>query len=98
MSNLVPQQAHAPRLRAAFAIEHLAFLELLEARVGQIERDTHARHAVCREPLAGEPEVRAKDEFPRRELIIDPGDALLEFRTRDRHAEIAETQIEKFFI
>ena len=37
--------------RAALDLEHLGSFELLEPRVGQIERNGDARHTVGREPF-----------------------------------------------
>ena len=47
-----------------------ALLELLEARVGEVERDGDAADAVGREPLVREPVVRAEGDVTRVELAV----------------------------
>ena len=61
---LVAQDLHAPLGRAAFDLEHLRALELLEAGMRQVERDRHARDAVGREPLGRQPEMRLEPAQP----------------------------------
>jgi hypothetical protein len=60
VAGLVAQDAHAPLGRAALDLAHLAALELRQPRVGEIERNGDARHAVGRVPFVGQPEVRAE--------------------------------------
>ena len=63
---LVAQDLHAPLGRAAFDLEHLRPLELLEPGMRQVERDRDARDAVGREPLRRQPEMRLEPAQPAR--------------------------------
>ena len=58
VADFVAQDAHAPGRRAAFDLEHLLALEPRQPRMREVERDGDARHAVRREPLVRQPEVR----------------------------------------
>ena len=98
VAGLVAQDAHAPLRGAALDLEHLVQLEAREPRVREVERNRDARHAVGREPLVGEPEVRPEDGAPRGELARELGDALLELGALDVQIEIAEAQVEQSLV
>ena len=66
MSGFVPEDAHAPLVFAAFDLEHLGFLQLLEARVGQIERDGDRRPTIRCEPFIRQIETQRKAQVARR--------------------------------
>ena len=51
VTGLVAQDLQAPCLGAPFDLEHLRALELLEARVREVERDRDAGDAVRRKPF-----------------------------------------------
>ncbi len=68
---------------AAFDLEHLTLFELFQPRMRQVERDGDTADAVGREPLVGQPVVRAEDELPLRELAVQGVDAFLELAAFD---------------
>ena len=74
VASLVTQNAHEPAGIAALRFPHDATLELLEARVREIERDRDTRHAVRRKPLFGEPHVRAEMDAALFELDVKAPD------------------------
>ena len=78
VAGLVTKDAHAPGGRAPLDFEHLRALEPGEPRMREVERDRDARHAVGREPLVRQPEVRPEPDAARFELRVELGDALLE--------------------
>ncbi len=75
VAGLVAENLHAPLVLAAFDFEHLRFLELLEARMREVEGDGDAADAVRREPLVREPVVRLERDLPAVELAVEIGDA-----------------------
>ena len=92
--NLVSKDPHAPGPGAAFDFEHLAQLEPRESWVRQVEWNRHSRDAVWRKPVVRKPEVRAKIQAPRIELLVDFGDSSFERRPFDGDSQIAEPDIE----
>ena len=84
---------------AAFDLEHLRELELREPRVRQVERDGDAGHAVGREPLVRQPEVRA--ERRGRAPSSSPlscVDARLELGALDLQVQFPELQVQQLVV
>ena len=98
MSRFVPEDLQAPFGRAAFDLEHLRLLEPHQPRVREVERDRDAGHAVRREPLCRQPEVRPETEAARGQLVVQLRDAWLEPAARDRQAQLAKLHIEQRFV
>ena len=97
MAGLVAKDPHAPLVFAPLDFEHLRFLELLEARMREIERNRNGRGAVGCEPLVGEIEMQRKAEASLAKLLaklIDP----LGQRAFNRQGQVSHTQIEQSVI
>ena len=95
----VAEDLQAPLRRAALDLEHLGPLELLQPRVGQVEGNRHARHAVGREPFGGKPEVRVEPRQPAGgQLAAKLGDDGLERAALDADVQIADPQIHQLVV
>ena len=82
---------------AAFDLEHLGFLELLEPRVRQIERDGDRRRAVRCEPLIGQIEMQRKAQVARVELGAKLGDPIGE-RPFDGQRKVRHADVQQLFV
>src|SRR5262245_47998793 len=94
---LMAQYAHAPFVLAALDFEHLRFLEPLEPRMREIERDGDRRTAVRGEPFVGEIEVQRESKTASVEL----GPQLIDARRQGaakRQAEIRQTNVEELLV
>src|SRR6185295_839824 len=60
-----------------------------------VEGDRDARHAVGREPVVGEPEVRTEADAVLAELAVQLADEDAQSALLDRDAQIAHAQIEQ---
>ena len=98
VTELVTQDAHAPRRRAPLDFEHLLALEPGEPRVRQVERNRDAGHAVGREPLVRQPEMRAEDHAALGQLRLEVADALLQRAAIDREIELRHPQVEELVV
>ena len=94
---LVPEDAHAPFVFAAFHLEHLRVLELFEARMRQIEGNGDGRGAVRREPLVRQIEVQRKGEPAGLELLAQQGDPAGQ-RAFDPHRQVGQPEVEQRFV
>ena len=98
VARFVPQDLHAPFGRAPFDLEHLRLFEFLEPRVGEVEGNRDAGHAVGREPFVRQPEVRPEAEAAHLQVAIEFLDARLERAAFDRHAKLRHAQLEQFIV
>ena len=65
----------------------------------EVERDRDARHAVGREPLVRQPEVRLEvDQAARLEFPLQLRDAIREHAVLDADAELAHPQVEELLV
>ena len=97
MTRLVPQNPHAPLVLAAFHLEHLRLLELLEARMRQVERDGDRRRAVGGVPLVAEVDVKGKPQPAVGKLgakLCNP----LRQRPLDRQRKVRHTDVQQRFV
>ena len=95
---LVPQDAHARVVVAAFHFQHLRHLEPDQARVREVEGNGHAGNAVGGEPLVGEPEVRAEQQAAAGQLAVQLLDPQGEIRALDLQVELTELHVEQFLV
>ena len=89
---LVAQELRARLRRAALDLHHLAELELLEPRVGEVERDRDGRLALRAEPFVAEIAGGADGQAARLELAIEARHAAFERAPLDPHREVADAQ------
>ena len=83
---------------AALDLEHLRELQLLQPRVREVERDRDAGDAVGREPLVGQPEMRAERQISRGQLGVKLVGPCRQLRALDADVELTELQIEQMFV
>jgi hypothetical protein len=99
MSRLVPQDAHAPLVLAAFDLEHLGLLEPGQPRMRHIKGDGDGGGAVGREPFVRQVEVQRERQPPRGELLpqlLEPiGQRVLDGDRQIRHPDVQERFIIK---
>ena len=74
MRSFVSQQAHAPRVPAAFDFEHHRVLESGQARMGEEEGDGEAADAVGCKPIRRQPDVGTERDLSAVELGMEPVD------------------------
>src|SRR2546421_12313781 len=98
MTCLVPENAHALGVGAAFDLQHLLALELHQPRMRQIKRNRNARHTIGREPLAGEPDVRLEANAAQVQLIVETFDLRLEERPSDLNRQITNAHVEQLLV
>src|SRR6516162_2528482 len=92
----VTEEAHRIFVAAAaLDLHHHLLLELLQARVGEIERDGDRRHAGGREPLVAEIAPRPQADVTGVEFPEELSDASLEPGSLDRETEVAESPLEE---
>ena len=92
------QDAHAFRVGAAFDFEHLLALEFHQARMGQVKRNRNAGHAVRREPLFGQPDVRLEANAAFVEFTVETFDVRLEEGVLDLDGQIANPHVEQMLV
>ena len=97
VSGLVPQDAHAPFVLAAFDFEHLRLLELLEARVRQVERDGDRGGPVRREPFVRQIEVNRQAQPAVGQLVPELRDAVGQ-RPLDAQRQVGQPEIEQLLV
>ena len=95
---LVPQDAHAGVVIAAFHFQHLRHLEPGESRMGEVERDGDAGNAVGGEPLVRKPEVGAKQQAAAGQLAVELLDPQGEIGALDLQVELTELHVEQFLV
>ena len=95
---LVSQQLHAGLVRATFHLQHEFTLQLLQARMGEEERDGDTRDAVRTVPLIRQPEVRPEYKTTAAEFMVQLADPGLELTAVDTQTEVANAQVEEFFL
>ena len=83
VAGFVPQDAQALGVSAALDLEHLLAFELHQARVRQVKRDGNAGHAVRREPLFSQPDMRFETDSARVQFPVKPADVRLQKRALD---------------
>src|SRR5262249_4105003 len=95
---LMTQDTHEPAGIAALYLTHDASFKLLQAWVSKIERHGDSRHAVRREPLFREPDVRPHGNATALELRVEAIQSALQMRALDRNRQIAKTQRQELFV
>src|ERR1700741_601446 len=83
---------------AALDLHHHLLLELLQARVGEIERDGDRRHAGGGKPFVAEIAPRPEADVTCVELPEELSDASLEPGAFDRETEVAESPLEELVV
>src|SRR5215471_9811206 len=88
MSGFMAKNAHAFRPSTALYVDNHFPLELHQAGVGQIERDSDARRAFRAEPLARDPGMGPGPDAALFEFFMETGEARLKPGAVDRDLEI----------
>ena len=93
------KDSQARHFVAALDFEHLRELELREPRMGEVERDRDAGHAVRREPVIRQPVARTELQAERFQLLGDGGNAVFELGALDADAaEVAHAHLEQLVV
>jgi hypothetical protein len=98
MSGLVAKKPHTFGVSPAFHFQHLLALEFHQARMGQIKRNSDARHAVRREPFFRKPHMWLKPDAAIVQFAVQAFDVRLEKRTFDLERQVGDAQIEQMLV
>src|SRR5688572_28470782 len=90
MTRLVPHDAHQPLVVATLDFVHEAALEPHQTRMREVEGNRDAWHAVRREPLLRQPEMRSEANTLCGELGVQATHARFERRSREPEPQDAE--------
>ena len=98
VTRLVAQDAQAPLRRPALDLQRLFLLEPGQARVGQVERDGEAGHAVRAEPFPGQPGVGAELQAAAGQLGPELVQVRLERAALEGHPQVAHADVEQALV
>ena len=98
VAGFVAQDAHALDVGAAFDFQHLLALEFHQSRMREIKRNCKTGHAVGREPLSRQPDVRLEANAAIVQLAVETLDVRFEKGSLNTYRQIANANVEQTLI
>ena len=94
VARFMTQDAHTFNVGAAFDFAHEFALEFHQPRMRQVKRNGKAGHAVGREPLGRQPDVRLEANAAIVQFAVQALDVGFEKRSFDSDRQIADPSVE----